>query len=385
MKSKKLHKLKVIKRIFLFTLALVLTNCQDSENLTAQEQSNIKTVSINDAKAFLTKSTNNPTSKISGSEIGGLDFDKATLEKLSGSDQLLTVIPFATNNEVRNDRVLIVKIDNEIRSVILSMQPDENSTQDRFSGKVFIYSLEGDFITGYGAKDGIYIGQYLKEKSNSKTSKNPQDGEGGVLIIYYYKKPVNAVNATDFDAIWGSGGSSMGWEPVGGGSGVTWDATSGGGSGSASTPTVVVLPPSCESFNFSSKKGTNWQEALVKNVNFKVVLLTPPNHIEITHVISYPPAISFGMPINFNKGNVDVTPGVAATVSAMVLQLAMDKTVTKYGKTDASELTVSLYFQEQLINEYREYTNGGKVNFNSTSNIKATEYKTKTLGTGNCD
>jgi len=210
--------------------------CQSDEQPTPQVQSNIQTVGINDAKAFLTRSTNSPSSKLSSSEISNLEFDKATLEKLNGSDQLLTVIPLATNNEVRNDRVLVMKIDNEIRSVIFSMQPDENSTQDRFSGKVFIYSLEGDFITGYGAKDGIYIGQYLKEKSNSKISKNPQDGEGGVLIIYYYKKPVNAVNATDFDAIWGSGGSSIGYAPVGGASGMTWDATAGGGgSGSGIT------------------------------------------------------------------------------------------------------------------------------------------------------
>ncbi|SNR23743.1 hypothetical protein [Flavobacterium sp. ov086] len=237
MRTTKLEKLKITKRIFLFVLTLALTNCQDSENSTEQEQSRIKTVSINDAKTFLTRSTNNPTAKLASNEIGDLEFDKATLEKLNGSDQLLTVIPFATNNEVRNDRVLVVKIDDEIRSVILSMQPEENSTQDHFSGKVFIYSLEGDFITGYGAKDGIYIGQYLKEKSNSKTSKNPQDGEGGVLIINYYKKPVNAVNATDWDAIWGSAGSSMGWTPVGGVSGVTWDATGGGGGSGITAPT----------------------------------------------------------------------------------------------------------------------------------------------------
>ncbi len=221
----------------LFCISLLMFTCQSDEQSTAQVQSNIQTVGINEARAFLAHSKNNSLAKSTKTELGNLEFDKATLEKLNGSDQLLTVIPLATNNEVRNDRVLVMKIDDEIRSVIFSMQPDENSTQDRFSGKVFIYSLEGDFITGYGAKDGIYIGQYLKEKSNSKTSKNPQDGEGGVLIIYYYKKPVNAVNATDFDAIWGSGGSSMGWAPVGGASGVTWDATGGGGGSGITAPT----------------------------------------------------------------------------------------------------------------------------------------------------
>lgn len=91
------------------------------------------------------------------------------------------------------------------------------------------------------------------------------------------------------------------------------------------------------------------------------------------------------MPINYNKGNIDVTPGVAATVSARILQLAMDNTVAKYGRTEVSELTVRLYFQEQLRKEYREYTNGGIVDFNSTSNITATQYKTNAQGSGNCD
>jgi hypothetical protein len=146
-----------------------------------------------------------------------------------------------------------------------------------------------------------------------------------------------------------------------------------------------ISPPSCESFSFVRKNGANWQEALVKNISFRIVLLTPPNHIEITQIISYPQPISFGMPVNFNKGNIDVTPGVAATVSARILQLAMDNTVAKYGNKEVSELTVRLEFQEQLIKEYRDYSNGGIVNFNSTSNIIATQYKTNPLSSGDCD
>ncbi|TPG44360.1 hypothetical protein [Flavobacterium pectinovorum] len=245
MRNHKPEKLKLTKRIFLFTLALVLTNCQDNENLTKQEQSTIKTVSINDAKAFLARSANNPTAKLSGSEIGELEFDKATLEKLNGSDQLLTVIPFATNSEVRNDRVLVVKIDDEIRSVIFSMQPDENSTQGSFSGKLLIYSLEGDFINGYKAKDGIIEIQYVK--SNSTTSSTSKTIDGGELKEVVIGPKPKLTNAVSFDMIWGSGGSSIGYAPVGGASGVTWDSTGGGGSGSPSTPPAVNDP--CKSIS----------------------------------------------------------------------------------------------------------------------------------------
>lgn len=109
-----------------------------------------------------------------------------------------------------------------------------------------------------------------------------------------------------------------------------------------------------------------------------------PNGYRITQMINYPQAISFGMPINFNKGNGDVTLGVAATVSAKVLELSMGETIYRYGNKDVSELTVRIYFQERLQKNYADYTNGGRVNFNSASPINATNYKTNSLGTGDC-
>ena len=246
MKNNKLKRLKLIKRIFLFTLALALTNCQNDESSTNQEQSKIKTVSLNEAKAFLKGSTSNPLAKSTTSKLDNLEFDKATLEKINGSNELLTVIPFATNNEFRNDRVLVVKIDDEIRSVIFSMQPEVNSVNGLFSGKIIIYSLEGDFINGYGAKDGIIEVQYLKDITKTSSTSKPGDGDNnGVVIWNNYRKPVNA---TDWDMIWGSAGSSMGWSPVGGSSGMSWDALgSGGGSSSGITaPTTIQIAETIE-------------------------------------------------------------------------------------------------------------------------------------------
>lgn len=235
MRNNKPEKLKIIKRIFLFTLALALTNCQNDESSTNQEQSKIKTVSLNEAKAFLKASTSNPLAKSTTSKLDNLEFDKAALEKINGSNELLTVIPFATNNEFRNDRVLVVKIEDEIKSVIFSMQPEVNSVNGLFSGKIIIYSLEGNFINGYGAKDGIIEVQYLKDITKTSFTSKPGDGDNnGVIIINDYRKPVNAVN---WDAIWGSAGSSMGWSPVGGSSGMSWDALGSGG-GSSSTITA---------------------------------------------------------------------------------------------------------------------------------------------------
>lgn len=44
-----------------------------------------------------------------------------------------------------------------------------------------------------------------------------------------------------------------------------------------------------------------------------------------------------------------------------------------------------LYFQERLKHNYPLYIPGGRVNFNATENIVATEYKTNPFTAGNCN
>jgi hypothetical protein len=147
---------------------------------------------------------------------------------------------------------------------------------------------------------------------------------------------------------------------------------------------TLDLPPSCESFNFTSKKGANWQEAVVKNIYFRIIVLDNKG-ARVNHVVDFPQGVLFGMAINFNKGNVDVTPGVAATVSAIVLNKVMNDMDAKYARTEVSDLILRTEFQSRLIKEYREYTNGGTVNFNTGSSLPATNYKTNPSRTGKCD
>jgi hypothetical protein len=232
----KLQRFKIAKRIILFAFALTLSNCQVEEEQTQQE-SRIKTVSTNEAKDFLAQAKVNSKSKSSKTERENIDFKKITQEKINGSDQLLTVIPFATTNEVRNDRVLLMKIGGEIKSVIFSMQPEENSVKGSFSGKIFIYSLDGFFLNGYRAKNGIIVSQFIKTTKASLTSK--QDGEAlkEVIVTNNYHG-VKFVNYFYFETIWGSGGSSI----AGGGQGMSWDAGMGDvGSGiTAPSPAQII-------------------------------------------------------------------------------------------------------------------------------------------------
>lgn len=206
-----------IQRATLLCIALLALNCQNEEPTEIPIQSNIKTVSIDEAKKFLINSKNNAFSKSSNNELENLQFDKISQEEIKGSHQLFTIIPFSTNNELQNDRILLIKSDNEIKSVIFSMYPEGKFNNEAFSGKIFIYSLDGEFINGYKAKDGIIISQFVKSNiKTSVTAKNKQDGGGTAIQLDEVPvKGIKRVDAFKYDMIMGGGGSA----PSGGGSG----------------------------------------------------------------------------------------------------------------------------------------------------------------------
>src|SRR5690606_7621772 len=77
------------------------------------------------------------------------------------------------------------------------------------------------------------------------------------------------------------------------------------------------VPPSCDSFNFENSLGY-WQQAAVKNIRFKVVVLSPQGaHINFS--ILYPSPILFGMPSNMTNGG-NISNGLAAELSAQALK-----------------------------------------------------------------
>ncbi|CAI2766694.1 hypothetical protein [Flavobacterium collinsii] len=334
------------------------------------------------------------------------NWDSAITETFENGTEAL-VVPVRDNNlsdAYKGQKVLYLyplENKNDFSATIYEILPLSESLEKiktsgdlvNFNGYIIAWDLERGFVNGAkfensnttAALTGLrVISSEESERLNKSTAKSDPFELDEVII-----RREKSENKQEYGG-GGSAGGSYGGSLNSGSKGNSpkgYVKSPGGGGSSSSTGSTVtkVIPPSCESFNFTSKKGANWQEAVVKNVQFKIVLLTPPNKVQITHVINYPQPISFGMPINYNKGNGDVISGVAATVSAKVLQLVMDDVVKKYGRTEASEVTVSMYFRQKLIDEYREYTNGGIVNFNSTSNIKATEYKTSLFGTGNCD
>ncbi|WP_035644377.1 hypothetical protein [Flavobacterium sp. ASV13] len=407
------QKIKILKRIALFLCIMVLSaNCTNDENLERQDGNS--SAKLKETQKWFSKYESE------GENYFLLDslhykWDEARITNSEDGTET-TIVPIVEkkkdNREFWEQRLYIYKTgEKDYKALVYEIVTNKYVPLSK-------HSLDGGDFTGF-----ISVWDLKTGFVRAARFENNQIIETGVVEVIDYTKR-NATNKAPVEAPCvyadfgdgGCGGKSNGgtettfnggalrevpvsapskgspveyYGPrspvIGGGNAGGYTSPSGGGASSGGSSSTEVVPPSCECFNFITKKGANWQEALVINVNFRIVLLTPPNHIQITQVISFPQAISFGMPVNFNKGNGDVTAGVAATVSARVLQLAMDETVARFGKTEVSEMTVRLYFQEQLINEYRKYTNGGIVNFNSTSNIPATQYKTNPTSSGNCD
>ena len=219
-------------------MSLTFTNCQVEEE-SLKKESNIETVSVSAAISFL-REDNATTSSQTGKKITlQPNFDQISQEKITYTNQLLTVIPIINKQEKASSRILLLKIEKELKSVAFTMYPDDNTTTASFTGKILMQNLNGSFINGYKVKEGIITAQYVKKNQNNAiTSKDiiidkvTFTDYDVVIVKNYYHNPRNSVNFmslyTGF-ADTGSEGNSYG---------MNWDyGNGGGGGGSPATPT----------------------------------------------------------------------------------------------------------------------------------------------------
>ena len=118
---------------------------------------------------------------------------------------------------------------------------------------------------------------------------------------------------------------------------------------------------------------------------FKIIdFLLDNKGIQIVHVISFPQPILFGAPTNVKIGNTDITAGLAANAAALALRTVMDDVNNKFKLTNTSDMIVEQYFRTKLEKEMPLRIPGGRVQFNSTTTLPATEYKTTTIFSSDC-
>lgn len=160
----------IIKTTFLFFILISFFNCE-KEEVTTDQQSNIETVSINEALDLFSQSyKTSKSSKTNNKQFIIPQVDKISQEEIINSNELLTIIP-ATTFEGVYSRILLIKIDGEIKPVVFSMVKDEQSDTPEFSGMIYIHTLEKEYINTLKAENGVLVSRF-KKPIGKNTSKN---------------------------------------------------------------------------------------------------------------------------------------------------------------------------------------------------------------------
>ncbi|QTD36297.1 hypothetical protein JL193_08975 [Polaribacter batillariae] len=163
MKNRKINFNKL--GILLLGFSIFLFNCEKEELIITEEV--LETVSVNEA-LNLFKQNKSLSKKSNTTTFLTPHLEKIVQEKMENTNKLLTIIPATTIYSEHYSRILLLKINGEIKSVVFSMYSNKNSTTQYFSGEIVITDLIGNFLNGYRAKNGKLITQFKKKVNINK-------------------------------------------------------------------------------------------------------------------------------------------------------------------------------------------------------------------------
>ncbi len=103
------------------------------------------------------------------------DLEGIRHEELLNSEEFITVIPTLVPDDATDDnRLLILRINREIRHILFSVYHDSNSSPELLTGIVVTREINGDFINAYRYKDGYVVAKLVPRKSNDLTKPGPR-------------------------------------------------------------------------------------------------------------------------------------------------------------------------------------------------------------------
>tara|TARA_R110002126_G_scaffold97803_1_gene227572 strand:- start:33557 stop:34921 length:1365 start_codon:yes stop_codon:yes gene_type:complete len=168
MKNRKTNFIKL--GILLFGISLFLINCEKEDD-TIKNQSNYNTVSINEALSYFNSNEKLRNSSKSYNETYvNPNLNNIYQEKLINSSEALTIVEAKTVFTKHYSRIVMLKINDEIKNVVFSIYPTNSSNKDYFSGEILITDLEGNFLNGFRVKEGIIVSKFIKTTALNKSS-----------------------------------------------------------------------------------------------------------------------------------------------------------------------------------------------------------------------
>ena len=427
--------------IAVLTVAFFLKNCETNEeqsifiDIENTKNLNLKTVSFEDAKSTFhqnikkekfkakqyAKNSDKPPLELSP------DWNTIQHDEFYANDSaLLTLTDVEVNREGEYiSKLFFVNQNNKTESVIFTIYPLEVESDGKIvKAFMFFNELNGKFIDGYRIEEGKIAKRFIvkEDKTVQQASffmiiqAREDDGggggidpgdcwntdtlnlfPGGILDEVVITASVDGDDdeepeANPYTGVFRLNNVYIGQRSSGGGSRV--NSVAGSLYVNAINEKTLAegeelenVPPSCESFNFTST-GSNWQTAVVKGVRFKLRILEQngaQSNVVVAD-IAYDNNIQFGTP-KLDRYNSNFTPGLAAELSAEALHMSMNETKNHFrDKYNISETQIRIYFEERLRYNYPIMTGGGRVNFGRNDyGLIPTQYKTEFFGTGNCN
>lgn len=250
----------------------VIQSCSTEEAL-MQNEPTIKTVSREHTIQFLQQNQlrigNNKATKTSSLP----SFGAILQEEISNSDQYLTIVPIIKTGKREQVRIVLLTVNDTLKSAVFTMYPDDEKKTKDFSGRIMITNLSGEFKNGFRVRDGIIVAQFVKkitEKQVTRTANIITNEDEPVqlreVVIPPRKKGTIQINYI-FD--WSSAYDNSSPDAL------IWDfEKSGGGGGGAAAAEAEAEPLVEEEEDFEDKIDDSELDPCTKAVLDKLKLGT---------------------------------------------------------------------------------------------------------------
>ena len=175
MKNLKTNKqtIELRRSIVLFFMSItfcVIQSCSTEEAL-MQNEPTIKTVSREHTIQFLQQNQlrigNNKATKTSSLPSYGAILQ----EEISNSDQYLTIVPIIKTGKREQVRIVLLTVNDTLKSAVFTMYPDDEKKTKDFSGRIMITNLSGEFKNGFRVRDGIIVAQFVKKITEKQVTR----------------------------------------------------------------------------------------------------------------------------------------------------------------------------------------------------------------------
>ncbi|WP_141675505.1 hypothetical protein [Formosa haliotis] len=150
---------------------------KDSEIAPELQTEHFSTVSKKEALLFIAESkTKDNSQQRQEIFIDTIYSDNLTLENITNTEAQLTVVPVATQYKNLYSRLLLLKVNDSLQSVVLHMNTSLIYDTENFSGQILLSDLEGHYKKGFRVYNGDITHVYEETGNNVSLAQGRDDG-----------------------------------------------------------------------------------------------------------------------------------------------------------------------------------------------------------------